>query len=644
MTSATAPDRPSPWKTPFAFRTYLAGALWLAGIAVQAGLGVADRPGWFAVRLDPAGLLYAAGSLIGGLNFFGAGIRAARRLRLDMNFLMSVAIVAAILIGEPFEAASLAFLFATAELLERYAVDRSRRSVAELLRLAPEQAERLRPDGSSETVTAGTLKIGDRIRVRPGDRIGADGRILAGHSSINEATITGESVPVSKGAGDPVYSGTINLDGSLDIEVLADAEHSVVARIVALVRAAEGRRAPVEYFVQRFARVYTPIVTGLAVLVAVLPPLVAGGETLEWFIRGVTLLVIACPCALVIATPVTIVSALTSAARHGVLIKGGEHLERLGTVQALATDKTGTLTAGQLAVTEIRVNPPDGEPELLPLLATVESRSEHPVGKAIVRFAAERGISPRGEVGSFTAFPGRGIRAQVNGVELTAGTEQFVGPETVVGCGGGELTQGKSWVFVAMRGARTLSACIGLEDEVRPESRGLVKQLHRLGVNPIVLVSGDRPEVANRVAQAVGIDQVQAGLLPEQKVAAIRDLRARFGNVAMVGDGINDAPALAEASIGIAMGAAGAPAAIETADVALMGDNLARVPYAIGLARRAHRIIRFNIGLAIALKALLAVGAVTGLVSLAVAVLVGDLGASLVVTANALRLAALRAE
>ncbi len=643
MTAATVPERPSPWRTPFAIRTYVSGAFWLAGIALQALAGAEDSPGWLAVRLDPAGLLFAAASLIGGLNFFGAGLRAAKRLRLDMNFLMSLAIVAAILIGEPFEAASLAFLFAMAELLERFAVDRSRRSVAELLRLAPEQAERLRPDGSTETVAAETLKVGDRIRVRPGDRIGADGRVLAGHSSVNEATITGESVPASKGPGDPVFSGTLNLEGFLDIEVAQDAQHSVVARIVALVRAAEGRRAPIEYFVQRFARIYTPIITGLAILVAVVPPLL-GGDTLEWFIRGVTLLVIACPCALVIATPVTIVSALTSAARHGVLIKGGEHLERLGTVKALATDKTGTLTAGQLAVSEIRVNPADAEPELLPLLATVESRSEHPVARAIVRYAAERGFSPGGELRSFKAFPGNGIRAQVNGVELTAGTERFVGPETAGGCGGVALDPGKSWVFIAVRGPRTLSACIGLEDQVRPESKTLVKQLHRLGIRPIVLITGDRAAVANRVAEAVGIDQVRAGLLPEQKVTAIQELRAAFGNVAMVGDGINDAPALAEASVGIAMGAAGAPAAIETADVALMADNLARVPYAVRLAHRARSTIRFNIVLAIGLKGLLAVGAVTGTVTLAVAVLVGDLGASLVVTANALRLAAVRAE
>ena len=640
MSAVVEPEPPSPWKTGFAQRAYASGGLWVAGVVAGWLRGAHDQPGWLAVRLDVAGLLYLAASVAGGLNFFGAGIRALRTLRLDMNFLMSAAIVAAILIGEPFEAATLAFLFSVAELLERYAMDRSRRSIAQLLHLAPEQAERLKPDGTTETVAARDLTVGDRIRVRPGDRIGADGRIIAGSSTVNEAAITGESLPKSRSPGDPVFSGSLNIDGSLDIEVTADAGHSVVARMVELVRAAEGRRAPIEYFVKRFARAYTPIVTLGALAVIFLPPaLDFWGTPLEWFTRGITLLVIACPCALVIATPVTVVSALTSAARHGVLIKGGEYLESLGSINALATDKTGTLTTGRLEVSDFRVMPASAESELLKLLVTVEARSEHPIGKAIVRFGARRGVLPHGELRSFKALPGHGIIADVGGVRLALGTESVVGLK-VAGLWG-ELPPGTSWVFAAA-GDGGASGAIGLRDAVRPEAKQFVGRLHGLRVRPVVLLTGDAEETARAVGEQTGIDLIRSRLLPEQKVQAVQELRAQYGRIAMIGDGVNDAPALAEANVGIAMGAAGSPAAIETADVALMADDLSKVPYAIRLARRARRVIRFNIVLAIGLKLVLALGAVSGRVSLAVAVLVGDLGASLVVTLNALRLARMR--
>ena len=334
----------SPWRSAFARRTYVAGVLWVAGVTAAWLTNAQDHSGWLAIRVDPAGILYMAASLVGGWNFAGAGWRAARTLKLDMNFLMSVAIIGALLIGEPFEAATLAFLFSLAELLERFAVDRGRRSITRLVELAPEQAERLGPDATTVTVAAADLRPGDRIRIRPGDKIPADGRVIAGSSAVNEATITGESLPRRKDVGDAVFAATLNTEGSLDVEVTVDAAHTTLARIIQLVREAEARRAPIERFVQRFARIYTPLVTAGAVLVMAGPPLLFGASGLEWFVRGLTLLVIACPCALVIATPVTVVSALTSAARHGVLIKGGEYLETLGSIRALAVDKTGTRT------------------------------------------------------------------------------------------------------------------------------------------------------------------------------------------------------------------------------------------------------------------------------------------------------------
>ena len=632
--------RPSPWRTPFAYRTYAAGVLWAAGVLVAWIMSAPDRSGWLAIRLDAAGILYTLAALIGGWNFAGAGLRSARTLRLDMNFLMSAAIVGALLIGEPFEAATLGFLFSLAELLERFAVDRGRRSIAQLVELAPEQADRLRGDGTVETVPAASLRPRDRVRIRPGDKIPADGRVIVGSSAVNEATITGESLPRRKDVGDQVFAGTLNTEGALDIEVTADAAHSALARIIQLVREAESRRAPIEQFVQRFARVYTPVVTVTAVLVMIVPPLIASASGLEWFVRGLTLLVIACPCALVIATPVTVVSALTSAARHGVLIKGGEYLESLGGTRALAIDKTGTLTKGVLRVTAFQVA--DGAPKevLLRRVVTVEARSEHPVAQAIVQYAEAQGASQGLAIEEFTSVPGRGVRARVDGREIAVGNETFVGP------GPGARWRGPEpgTLLIYARTEDGLQGVFTVSDEVRPEAPAVVKRLHALGLRPIVMLTGDGPETAQFVARQVGVDEVRPRLLPEEKVAAVRTLRELHGSVAMLGDGVNDAPALAEATVGIAMGAAGSPATIETADVALMADDLTKLPYAIRLARKARYSIRFNITLALSLKLVLAVGAVLGVVSLAVAVLVGDMGGSLAVTANALGLARTRSE
>ncbi len=631
--------RPSPWATVFARRTYLAGAFWATGLLVSVITHTPDRAGWLAVRLDAAGLLYTAAAITGGVNFFGAGLRAIRTVRLDMNFLMSAAIVAAVLIGEPFEAASIAFLFSLAELLERYAVDRGRRSTSKLLELSPERADRLTGAGEVETIAVDQLHVGDRIRVRPGDKMPADGRVMAGLSEVNEATVTGESLPRRKAPGDPVFAATVNLDGSLDVEVTADAAHSTIARVAQLIRESESRRAPVEQTVKQFSRIYTPAVTALAILVMIGPPLLAGQPTLEWFVRGLTLLVIACPCALVIATPVTVVSALTSAARHGVLIKGGEYLEALGAVRALAIDKTGTLTLGQLEVSDFQVEGCDRQ-RLLARIAGLEARSEHPVARAILRYANHAGAAPANDVESFRTIPGRGVEGVVGGVTLTVGSDEQVPAAAAAGWGEPEPGTLRAYVY-------TTDGCSGLlvlRDQIRPAARATVDRLHRLGIRPVVMLTGDTEAGAASIARVTGVDEVRSRLLPEEKVSAVRELKHRFGSVAMLGDGVNDAPALAEATIGLAMGAAGSPATIETADVALMGDDLTKLSYAIRLARRTRRTIRFNIGLALGLKAVLAVGAVTGTVSLAVAVLAGDLGASLVVTANALWLATMRAE
>ncbi len=629
--------RRSPWTTAEAHRTYVAGALWLVGILIVLLTRAPDQAGWLRLRLDAAGLVFLAAALIGGWNFFPKGVRALRTLKLDMNFLMTVAIIGALLIGEPLEAAAIATLFSLAELLEGSAIVRARSSIDELIRLTPEQATVVEPDGSERTVPVSKLKKGWLVRVRPGEKVPIDGQVVDGESSVNEANLTGESVPVPKGIGDPVYASTLNQDGFLEVEAVTDAGDTALDRIVQLVREAQSRRSPTEEFVERFARYYTPAVTGLAALTMLAPPLLGLGSALTWFVRGLTLLVIACPCALVIATPVTVVSAITSAARNGVLIKGGEYLEAFGGVCAMAFDKTGTLTYGRLEVTDVVPLSAGSEEDLLRLAAAVEARSEHPIARAIVARAARSTIRPATD---FRARPGRGVVARVDGAEVSVGTLAMF-PGLPAPARMSELErEGKTVVLVGRDGE--VAALIALADALRPEAPEVLRQLRRQGIHEQVMLTGDHEWVARAIGDRLGIDRVVASLLPEEKVDAVRKLAADHRGVAMVGDGVNDAPALAASSVGIAMGGAGSPAAIETADIALMADDLHMLPYTRRISRLARRLVRFNIGLALGLKLLLAVGAIGGVVSLLVAVLVGDMGASLAVTLNAMRLARLR--
>lgn len=643
--------RSAPWRTSEAVRTYVSGALWTVGILLALASDFTDAAGWFRIRMDPAGLVFLAAALTGGWNFFPKGVRSARTLKLDMNFLMTIAIIGALVIGEPLEAAAIAFLFSLAELLEHSAVVRARNSVDLLIRLNPERASVVDPSGKEGQVLTADLERGQIVRVRPGEKIPIDGKVLRGASAVNEAHLTGESVPVGKVEGDPVYAGTLNHDGFLEIEASTDASDTALARIVRVVREAQTRRSPTEQFVKRFARYYTPIVTVLAALTMLLPPLLGFGTGLTWFVRGLTLLVIACPCALVIATPVTVVSGLTSAARNGVLIKGGEYLEALGGTCAMAFDKTGTLTYGRLTVTDML---PFGElsaEEMLHLAAVVETRSEHPIARAIVARAAEVGTSRAAGsepiVAEFTARPGRGVVAQVNGGLVLVGTTELFEQEEWPAWSSQQTSrldalesEGKTVVAVGQNGK--LTGLIALADEIRPEAASVLRRLREMGIHEQVILTGDHERVARAVGRQVGIETVMASLLPEEKVEAVKELNSRHKGTAMLGDGVNDAPALTAATVGLAMGGAGSPATIETADVTLMADDLNMLPYAVRISRLARRLVRFNIALALGLKLLLAVGAVTGVVSLLVAVLVGDLGASLAVTLNAMRLANLK--
>ncbi len=597
-----------------------------------------DVAGWLRVRLDVPGVILLAAAIIGGWNFFPKAFTGLLRGRLDMNFLMTIAIVGALAIGEPIEAAAIAALFSFAELLEASAVTRARRSIEKLVRLSPPTAHVVRDNGEEIELPTADLRIGHRVRVRPGEAIPIDGRVVDGESAVDEATVTGESVPISKQLGDSVYASTSLVEGYLEIEVTTDAGDTTLDRIVKLVREAQTRRSPTEQFVDRFARYYTPIVTALAAVTMVVPPLLGWGTGIEWFTRGLTLLVIACPCALVIATPVTIVSALTSAARHGVLIKGGEYVEELGRTCAMAFDKTGSLTTGRLEVTDVEGVDGAGVSSVLALAAAVERRSEHPIAQAIVEYHDEAAVDTPSQfqVADFESFPGRGVTAAVDGSPVRVGTpDLFSG--VVIPPRFAELQDaGKTVVLVGNR--ERIDGLIALADTPRPEAQHVLGRLRELGIHEQIMLTGDHERVARRIGAALGIDQIEAGLLPEEKVRSVEQLRETHTSVAMLGDGVNDAPALAAASVGIAMGAAGSPATVETADVALMADDLNMLPYAVRVSQMARRLVRFNIAAALGLKMLLAVGAVGGVVSLLVAVLVGDMGASLTVTLNAMRL------
>jgi Cd2+/Zn2+-exporting ATPase len=641
----------SVWRTPTALRAYVGGAFWLAGTAWSLARGESHEAAWLSVQLDAPGLVLLVGALVAGWNFFPKAVRSVRRLSLDMNFLMTVAIFGALLIGEPIEAAAIAALFSLAELLESAAVHRARRSIEELVRLAPQQARVVTPAGE-ETIPASEIRKGQRVRVRPGEKIPVDGTVVDGESAVDESTVTGESVPATKVLGSTVYAGTLASGGYLEVEATTDGGDTTLDHIVRLVKEAQSKRSPSERFVERFAKVYTPAATGLAMAVMIVPPLLGLGTGVEWFTRGLTLLVIACPCALVIATPVTVVSAVTSAARHGVLIKGGEYLEALGRTRAMAFDKTGSLTHGRLEVTDVEGFDGTSAGEVLRVAAVIEARSEHPIGRAIVTHAGGvAGVREKGEpraadvavtdmVTDFEARAGRGVAARVDGRQMRVGVpDLFDGlrpPPRFE-----ELERSGRTVVLVGEPDRLLGL-IALADEPRPGAAGVLAELERLGVHERIMLTGDQELVARSIAERIGITDVRARLLPEDKVRIVRELVEEHGAVAMLGDGVNDAPALATATVGIAMGAAGSPATIETADIALMADDLKLLPYAVRLARRARRVIIFNIALALGLKLLLALGAVLGLVSLLVAVLLGDMGATLVVTLNAARLSRVR--
>jgi len=580
--------------------------------------------------------LAAAAIAFSGFSTYRKGLAALRRGQLNMNALMGVAVTGAFLIGQWPEAAMVMALYAIAELIEARSVDQARNAIKGLLALAPETAEIRQGDGSWQEMPADKVAIGALARVKPGARIPLDGRVTAGSSAVNQAPVTGESIPVDKATGDPVFAGTINETGTLEFEVTAAANNTTLARIIHAVEAAQGTRAPTQRFVDRFAAIYTPAIFAVAVAVAVGGPWLFAWSWTQALYKALVLLVIACPCALVIATPVTVVSGLAAAARRGILIKGGVYLEEARKLRAIALDKTGTITEGKprLVATEV-LSAAEPESRILSWAASLAGHSDHPVSKAI---ATSLNL-PENGLTDFTALPGRGIEARLDGHTLILGNHRLIedrglcSPEIEARLAVHE-NQGRTATLLATEG-RVL-AIFAVADTIKESSREAITDLHRLGVTSVML-TGDNVATATSIARQAGIDDARGNLLPEEKLAAIEELQGRYGPTAMTGDGINDAPALARADIGVAMGAAGTDTAMEAADVVIMNDDLRRIPETIRLSRQTHAVLWQNIALALGIKVVFLGLAVFGNATMWMAVF-ADMGGSLLVVFNGLRL------
>ena len=595
---------------------------------------------------------------------------------ININVLMTIASLGAVAIGAYTEGGLVMVLFAIGEALEGYTAQRARNAIRALMAVAPQEAvrrhvcvdcaEHLGQDGytggpcpfcppSEQRVSVAALAVGDEIIVKPGERIPMDGVIISGASSVNQAPITGESMPVTKRLGDEVYAGAINLEGALILRVTHLAADNTISRVIQMVEEAQEKRAPAQRLVDRFARVYTPAVVALAVLVAAIPPLVWGQPFLNpdatthgWLYRALALLVVACPCALVISTPVSLISAISNAARHGVLVKGGAFLEALAGVRVMAFDKTGTLTAGKPMVVMVRAvecrhsGNENCEPcdDLLALASAVEQRSEHPMAYALVQASAARGVQHRYAADDVTALVGRGVWGQVNGQRVTVGSHGYFDeelPHPQIDCLAAEEAAGNGQTPLLVSMGEDYLGYITVADTVRDSSRAAIQELKQAGIHHLIMLTGDNEATARQVGAEVGVTEVRAELLPAGKLQAIEALRQQYGPVAMVGDGINDAPALARADVGIAMGAAGTAQAMETADVALLSDDLSRLPFAVRLSRAAMRTIRVNVAISLGLKLAFMLLVLQGAGTMWMAVL-ADVGASLLVTLNGMRL------
>lgn len=619
-------EKPSIWKQRSTLIIALSSVLLALGLYIEFVLGMQLQ----------ANILYLMVTVVSGYSIMKKGLLALLKKRLDMNFLMTIAAVGAFSIGHGEEGASVVYLFFIAEFLEDYAGERARKSIGALIKLAPETAV-VKRNGKEVNLQVHDANINDIAVVRPGEKIPLDGIVINGESSVNQAAITGESMPVHKKEGDQVYAGTLNEHGYLEIKVSKRSEETVLSKIVKMVEEAERKKSPTEKFVDKFARYYTPAVILLAVGVATIPSLVFGKPFDEWLYKALVLLVISCPCALAISTPVSMVSGITGAAKNGVLIKGGNYIEEMAKAKVFVFDKTGTLTEGRPVVTDtLEVNDYPAK-EILEIAASIESLSEHPLAKAVVAKAESESVSLK-PASEFKAIPGKGLKGNINGKTYYIGSPAMFSelsipfPQAKVK----ELEEeGKTTILV---GNQECMGIIAIMDKVRDAAPETIRLLKKKDMR-VVMLTGDNDRIAKTIANKLEIDEYHSNLLPEDKVRMIEELNQKYGKVVMVGDGVNDAPALAKATVGIAMGAIGSDVALETADIALMHDDISKLPYLFELSKKTFRIVKQNIFTSIAVKGSFAVLAFPGIVTLWMAVAFGDMGLSLLVIVNAMRLA-----
>lgn len=588
-------------------------------------------------------LLFLSAIVIGGYSLFKVGLQNLLRLDFDMRTLMTIAIIGAAIIGEWAEGAIVVILFAISEALERYSMEKARKSIKSLMEIAPKEAL-IRRYGKELSIPVENVEIGDVMIVKPGQKIALDGIVVKGSSTVNQAAITGESIPITKSLGDEVFSGTLNEDGLLEVKVTKYIEDTTISKIIEMVEEAQAERAPAQAFIDRFAKYYTPLIMFIALLVAIIPPIFFDASFETWIYQGLAVLVVGCPCALVISTPISIVSAIGSAAKKGVLIKGGIYLEEMGSIKAIAFDKTGTLTKGVPVVTDIKIfNQKYDEKEVLAITSALERNSGHPLAAAIVNKASEKGINGSERiVENFISITGKGIQGTIQGITYFVGNPNLlmeISQKTIDEEIQREVAdlqnEGKTVIVVGTK--EQVLACLAIADEVRESSKEVVKKLHELGIQKTIMLTGDNKRAAEAIGTHVGVSEVKAELMPDEKLSYVKQLKRNYGKVAMVGDGVNDAPALAASTVGIAMGGAGTDTALETADIALMSDDLSKLPFTIKLSRKAMTIIKTNIAFALGVKLLALLLVVPGWLTLWIAIF-SDMGATLLVSLNSMRL------